>query len=350
MADFKAIKAHVRMLDVLSKYRIELRKQNGYSYKGKCPLPTHTSAADAQTFIVNSNIEGWVCHSSSCVAARNTKGRDGRSLKKGGDVIEFVQHMERFASLRLAGERLESWFGPFADSGSTSATPSEVAFEQVDAEAERNKPLTFELQGIDSAHPYLVSRGFDEEECGYLGVGYFPGKGSMSGRIVFPVHDENGRLLAYVGRSIDPNCKHDERWRFPGGFFKSIELYNMHRIDGDEVIVVEGFWGVLACIRAGMFNVVAVMGRDISDVQAELLAHRFRRVTLMLDGDEYGREAIGKGIGKLVMAEVEMIDLCLLPKGAQPDSIAPDELRKFLRLTDMPSAWAIVEDAEAATA
>ncbi|HEV7768141.1 MAG TPA: toprim domain-containing protein [Thermoanaerobaculia bacterium] len=344
MADFKAIKAHVRMLDVLSRYRIELRKQNGYSYKGKCPLPTHTSEADTQTFIVNTNIEGWVCHSSSCVAARNTKSRDGRGLKKGGDVIEFVQHMERVASLRLAGERLENWFGPFADPGSSGTPASEVAFEQVDEEAARNAPLTFELQGIDPAHAYLASRGFDEEECGYLGVGYFPGKGSMSGRIVFPVHDDNGRLLAYVGRSTNPDCKHDERWRFPSGFFKSIEVYNLHRVDGDDVIVVEGFWGVLACIRAGIFNVVAVMGRDVSDVQAEVLAHRFRRVTLMLDGDEYGREAIGKAVGKLVMAEVEIIDLCLLPKGAQPDSVSPEDLRRFLRLTDMPCAWSMIED------
>src|SRR5687768_1721490 len=104
MADFKAVKARVTMQDVLTRYKIELRKQNGSSWKGKCPLPTHTSKSDSDTFTVNTNIQAWVCHSSSCVAARNTKRREGQGLKKGGDLIEFVQHMERLSSLARAGE------------------------------------------------------------------------------------------------------------------------------------------------------------------------------------------------------------------------------------------------------
>jgi len=273
MADFKAIKAHVTILDVLSRYRIELRKQNGYSHKGKCPLPMHTSESDRESFTANSKINAWVCHSSTCVAARNTKKRDGQNLKKGGDVLEFVQHMEQVPSLRQAGELLESWFGPFGETRDVPAAVSpQMAPVEVDEEAPVNEPLKFELQGIDPCHEYLIGRGFEEEECSYLGAGFFPGRGVMTNRVVFPIHNAEGQLVAYVGRSADPNCAHDERWRFPPGFSKSAEVYNLHRVEGDEAIVTEGFWGVLACIRAGIMNAVSVMGTSISDVQSEALA------------------------------------------------------------------------------
>src|SRR6185436_8989821 len=98
--------------------------------------------------------------------------------------------------------------------------------------------------------------------------------------------------------------------------------------DRAEVIVVESFWGVMACVRVGVMNAVAIMGTSISDWQAETLAARFRRVTLMLDGDEYGRQAIGAAVHKLVLAKVSQIDLVLLPDGKQPDTISSDDLRR----------------------
>src|SRR5260370_268330 len=58
-------------------------------------------------------------------------------------------------------------------------------------EGEPNKPLTFELQKIDHAHPYLAERGITKETARTFGVGYFPGKGSMHGRFVVPIHNQN---------------------------------------------------------------------------------------------------------------------------------------------------------------
>lgn len=108
--------------------------------------------------------------------------------------------------------------------------------------------------------------------------------------------------------------------------------------------MVESFWGVLACARAGIMNAVAIMGTSISDVQSETLAARFRKVTLLLDGDESGREATSKVIEKLVAAEVEEIEPIFLPKGAQPDEIGVDELRRFLKLPNVVYRWSAVEE------
>ncbi len=342
--DFRAIKARVTMGDVLAKYGIELRKLNGTTGRGKCPLPTHDPEAKEDTFNVDLGKNVWACHSSSCVAGRNAAKRGGGGLKKGGDVLEFVQYMEKASSLRVAGEKLEAWFGPFGDS---AASP----VERIEVESAPNKPLGFELKDIGHRHASLAARGFDEEECEYLGVGFFPGKGSMAGRIVFPIHNADGQLVGYAGRLADAaESNGDPRWRFPVGFQKSRELYNLHRVESEdwtEVIVVESFWGVLACVRAGIMNAVAVMGTSISDWQAEMLAHRFGRVVLLLDGDEYGREAIGAAVHKLVMAEVGHVDIVFLPKGEQPDTLLPDDLRRLLRFADMPFAWTLADETAA---
>lgn len=50
---------------------------------------------------------------------------------------------------------------------------------------------------------HLTQRGIDKETAEYFGVGFFSSKGSMAGRIVIPIENEGGELVAYAGRSID---------------------------------------------------------------------------------------------------------------------------------------------------
>src|ERR1043165_130380 len=127
--DFRELKAHVSLSQVLTKYQVQLRRVNQHQLKGRCPLPTHTSESKDETFVVNPEIGGWACHSGSGVAARNTSKKEGGGLKKGGDVIEFVKFMESLPSLREAGVRLFEWYGPF----SNTAGPVHAEAPQVDA-------------------------------------------------------------------------------------------------------------------------------------------------------------------------------------------------------------------------
>ena len=111
----------------------------------------------------------------------------------------------------------------------------------------------------------------------------------LSGRVVIPIHDEQGQLVAYAGRSVDGR---EPRYRFPAGFGKSPVLFNFHRAAasvGDRVIAVEGFFDCLRIRQAGWECVVALLGTELYEHQAELLRARFSRVLLLLDGDEAGR-------------------------------------------------------------
>jgi len=331
--DFRVIKERVSIESVLDHYGIRLRRINQNSLRGKCPLPTHSSKESKESFCVNTAKNIWACQSSSCSAARQNK--------KGGNIIDLVAIVER-SSIRDAALKLHDWFlsssspppKPAEQVGECAAQKTEklVAKENSGAEkTEVNKPLTFTLKDVDCTHPYVQSRGLTEDTATTFGVGFFPGRGSMSGRVVIPISNDKGELIAYAGRAIDATTP---KYKVPAGFQKSAVLFNLHRAMNIEVgdkrglIVVEGFFDAMKIHQAGYPFVVALMGCTLSDEQERLLNEHVGMVLLLLDGDEAGR-AGAQSIGARLMHKlfVKVIDL---PDGTQPDQLSSDEIKSIL--------------------
>ena len=66
-----------------------------------------------------------------------------------------------------------------------------------------NQPLKFALKGLDNRHPYLTQeRSLAEATLDAFGLGYHGCKGIMHDRVVIPIHNEHGELVAYAGRSL----------------------------------------------------------------------------------------------------------------------------------------------------
>jgi DNA primase len=186
--------------------------------------------------------------------------------------------------------------------------------------------LGFALKGIDPGHPYLTTRGISRETAEAFGVGFFPGKGSMAGRCVIPIADRGGELVAYAGRSID---NAEPRYKFPAGFRKSRELFNLHRVKGElRVVVVEGFFDCMKVSQAG-YPCVALMGSALSGIQEDLIAEHFAEVVLMLDGDEAGRRATDD-ISDRLQSVVFRVATVELGGGVQPDQLTGDEISRVL--------------------
>jgi DNA primase len=131
--------------------------------------------------------------------------------------------------------------------------------------------------------------------------------------------------VAYAGRAIDDS---EPRYKLPVGFHKSAELFNLHRVTAQEVILVEGFFDCMKVWQSLHPFVVALMGISMSQQQDQIIAARFKRVTILLDGDEAGRKAAEEIASRLIhRLQVRIIDL---PDGKQPDELPAEELTQIL--------------------
>jgi len=313
--DFKQLKERVTIEQLLKHYGVRLRPAGPGNVRGRCPLPTHTSKVSTESFSANLVRNVWSCQSASCVAAR------GGQL--GGNILDFVATMER-CSIRDAGLRMRDWFATSAP----NPTPGRYLSEPVATEP--NPPLNFVLHKVDCWHSYLAQRGINVSTAKTFGVGLYSGEGFLSGRIVIPIHDHVGQLVAYAGRSI---AGEEPKYRFPTGFRKSQVLFNFNRAihSGEKnAILVEGFFDAMKVHQAGHANVVAMMGSTFSQRQSDLLTGNFERVTLMLDGDAAGRRAADT-IAKSLEARVQ-VDRVDVGDGRQPDQMRSQEINALVGL------------------
>jgi DNA primase len=324
--DFRTVKKVVSMEMVLARYGVVLHRLDRCYLRGRCPLPSHASKSSRQSFIVNTEKNAWACHSSSCIAVRG--GRVG------GNVLDFVVFMEK-CSIRDAALRLQDWFsitgetfrrheGGGAHWRAARSIRPELADSIAAIAAGNNPPLPFTLTNLDVRHPYLAERRISPETAEHFGIGFFQGRGYMQGRIVIPIHSEDGRLVAYAGRSLGTT---EPRYRFPPRFRKSLVLFNLHRaaLHGKTVVVVEGFFDCLTVHQAGLPCVVALMGCSFSQHQERLLQTHFEEAVLLLDGDKAGRSA-GAAIAARLCSKIST-RLVEISAGIQPDQLGADQIR-----------------------
>jgi DNA primase len=246
----------------------------------------------------------------------------------------------RRCSIREAACKLQRWFG-IAVSGAPAGLEAEGAGkpELVREKEGRNPPLHFALTGVDHAHPYLQRRGIDHATAAEFGMGFYGGPGLMNGRIVIPIRNPSGEIVAYAGRALDSRSP---KYKLPAGFRKAWELFNIQRAaatSSQTVIVVEGYFDCVRVHQAGFPCVVALMGSSLSASQERVLVERFERVFLMLDGDAAGRAA-SRVIGTR-LSETCCVALVNVPEGKQPDQLSPtiiqDLILKATRPTLLPA-------------
>ena len=169
-----------------------------------------------------------------------------------------------------------------------------------------NIPFGRELKGLRFEVPLMQDKGISVETCKKFGVGYCT-SGLMKGRVVFPIRNVKGEIMAYAGRAVKKADEEESgKYRFPPKFNKSLELFNVDRIANDAetkkavkdfgIILVEGFTDAMKLCQEGFPNVAALMGTDFHESQKKMLLdpklNPTRRITLFLDNDEAGH--VGK--------------------------------------------------------
>lgn len=319
--DFRLVKNAVTMQMALDRYGIDWLRKSGQELRGKCPL--HQGEGE-RTFHVNLGKNAFNCF----------------SCKARGNVLDFVAAMEQ-CTVRDAALKLAEWFqvDSAAEKPPGVSKPESTAKEVTKAKKPlvANPPLSFQLR-VDAGHEYGARRGINRETLELFGAGLCLSKGTFAGRFIIPLHDQEGRLVGYAGRSLDES---EPKYLFPSsdkGFYKSELIFNLHRalarVDaGEPVIVTEGIFDCLKLWQAG-YKAVAILGSSLSETQEHLLATNFKQIILLFDGDAAGRKATDECLKRLARrAFVRVIEL---PDGQQPDQLSAEELQSLVGMEKIP--------------
>ena len=269
------------------------------------------------------------------------------------DRLEFVDAVEELAK-RLGLEV------PREAGGREQPREGQDLYAALDA---AQKYFQRELANSDAAKRYLDKRGLDAATIEKFGIGWAPegwnglidalGKGDarridlldkagllskndsgrtydkFRGRVMFPIHDRRGRVIAFGGRVIEK----DDGPKYLNSpetvlFHKGRELYGLwHARQAHSriprLIVVEGYMDVVSLWQYGITTAVATLGTATTPDHAELLFRNSADVFFCFDGDAAGRRAAWKALESVLprMTDGRQAFFLFLPDGEDPDSL-----------------------------
>lgn len=267
--------------------------------------------------------------------------------RAGVEVVAVDEAADRAArQARAARERLlsivESAAGFFVKMLSEhrfgSMAQAELDRRCISSETAARFRLGYAPQGWDELATFLAQRGFSPNDCEQVGLVVPRKTGSghydrFRHRLMFPVSDPHGRIVAFSGRALEPVPGDDRVREEPAKYVNSPEtllykkgdiLFGLHeaRVElrrNDVALLCEGNFDVLALSQAGLANVVAPLGTAFTLPQAKLLRRYASSVVLLFDSDAAGRKAV-RAAQPLLTAAGLGGRVVTLPPGDDPDS------------------------------
>ena len=336
------LRARVTLSGVIS--RTTRLTKAGREFKACCPFHNEKSPS----FTVND--EKGFYHCFGCGAH--------------GDVIRWMTDQRGLGFMDAVKElAVEAGMEvPAPDPRAARATEQKNSLHDVMAATQ--KWFVDNLAGAEGARAraYLATRGFDQHTVARFGFGYAPeerqalpkalpgfeaaqmieaglritvdGKepyDRFRGRLMLPIEDARGRVIAFGGRILDQAKTDAPKYlNSPDTplFDKGRTLYNLHRASpasrqSGRVIVVEGYMDVIALAAAGIHECVAPMGTALTERQLELLWRMVETPILCFDGDAAGQRAAMRAIGRALplLRPAHSLRIVRLPTGLDPDDL-----------------------------
>jgi len=341
------IKERLSIEDVVGSY-LKLEKA-GNNFKARCPFHNEKTPS----FFVSPDRGSYYCF--------------GCGNK--GDIFSFVQEFEGIdfvGALKILAERagveLEKTPSKVTDKkerlymlldATTNFLQKNLLVEDIPLEYLKNRGLTektikdwrigYVRDEWRSIYEHLKSKGFTDDEMQRAGVIKTEGQNTYDrfrGRIMFPIFDSAGRVIAFSGRILHDDGKSAKYLNSPQTevFDKSKTLYGYNFAKQsirkfDFSILVEGQMDLLMCHQAGFSNAVASSGTALTSQHLSLLKRISNRIIMSFDSDNAGAKAAERG-WMLGLASGMEVKVAAIPKGYDPaDLILKDkeEFKKVLK-------------------
>jgi len=356
-----AVKQQADIVRIIGDY-VKLKKSGAQNFTGLCPFHREKTPS----FSVHATRQFFHCF--GCGAS--------------GDVFTFVQKIDNVTfpeAVRTVAQKLGIALPRATYSGPGEAQEAKLRGALLEMHQRACEFFAEQLRRPEAAHAreYLASRGLSRETIEQFRIGYAPDSGFLlrdrlqrdydhealkaSGlfswkepeekaeggppqpggrgiaspaalyskfrnRIIFPIANEQGRVIAFTGRTLASGDKTGPKYlNSPETaiYSKSRILYNLDLAREairklDYAILVEGQMDCISVFAAGFHNVIASSGTAFSEVQVRLLARYSRNVVVNFDPDAAGAAAVERSLGLLVGEEFQIKVLTLEP-GFDPD-------------------------------
>jgi DNA primase len=337
------IRARLPVSDVVGK-RVRLKRQ-GREFAGLSPF----NPEKTPSFFVNDQKGFYHCFSSG----------------KHGDIFKFLMETEGL-NFAEAVERLASDAGvalPKADYREIQREKERASLADVCEMAASYFQDCLKLSGGQAARAYVDKRGLSRMTVAEFRIGYAPGERDglkrhlvskgvdeqamldagliikpddgrpsydrFRNRLMIPIQDERGRVVAFGGRALSP----DDQPKYLNSpetelFHKGAMLFNGHRARADAyesgaVTVVEGYLDAIAVYQAGVKSVVATLGTAFTEEQIARLWRYAAEPTICFDGDKAGIKAAHRAVDRIlpVLKSGYSFNFAFLPDGKDPDEL-----------------------------
>lgn len=350
------LRSRLTLSDLIGK-RVRLTRA-GREFKGCCPFHNEKTPS----FYVNDDKQFFHCF--GCGAH--------------GSAIDFAMRHDNM-SFPEAVESLASLVGmqvPQSTPADIEKAQKEKSLYTLTEEAAKYMEAQLRLPANAGAYGYMRERGVDDDTLHAFRVGYAPAdmqamrkhlkaqgysdeqmveagliKLSERGkepyaffreRVMFPVPDRRGRIVAFGGRVLPDHLRSPDRGDFkPPKYINSTDTPLFHKgrmlygepharqaaSDGAPVIVVEGYLDVIACFRGGFRGAVAPLGTALTEDQImilwKIIPAESKIPFLCFDGDNAGRRAASRACERILplLKPDHSAKIAFLPEGEDPDTL-----------------------------
>ena len=328
------LKLKTDIVDLVSSY-VTLKKR-GNTYVGLCPFHNEKTPS----FTVYENTQSFYCFgcgaAGDCVgftrkidnldyidAVKSLAQRAGMQMpedgyddslsKKRRTILEINRETARFYHSYMMSEEGKVGLQYFLDRGLSLKTIKHFG-------------LGYAPNSWDSLIKHLKSLGYNLSDMLAAGV---VRKGEKSyydyfrNRVMFPIIDVRGNIIAFGGRVLDGSKQKYINTPDTLVYKKTNEVFglNFAKNSGkDSIILCEGYMDVIAMHQAGFDNAVAGCGTALTNEQVRLITRYAKNISLVYDNDEAGQKALSKAITMFNQVDVS-INIPTLSGGKDPDEI-----------------------------
>ncbi len=201
--------------------------------------------------------------------------------------------------------------------------------------------LGFAPESGDALTRLAIEKGYSIDLLRSLGLCSSSDRDFFRNRVMFPIHNLSGKVIAFAGRIMNKDPKAPKYINSPETdiYQKSKVLFGAFQAKTairreDSCILVEGYTDVISLHQNGIENVVASSGTSLTTGQIRLIKRFTNNLTILYDGDQAGVRAALRGLD-LALEEDMYVRVVMLPDGEDPDSFVQkagrDDFSDFIK-------------------